>query len=95
MAVEALIESVQQAMDMTNSRARADSSSRKRLRLKRRSSNTRESSDKRLTYHKLGKQPILLESESPTLLSVAMIAFPTSTLTTPSILSSNYSQTLC
>lgn len=66
MGVEVLIESVQQTMEMDDSRAQVDSTSRKRLRLERGSSSSRESSGNRLTYHRPGKEPILPERESLT-----------------------------
>ncbi|KAK5785553.1 hypothetical protein PVK06_040149 [Gossypium arboreum] len=67
MDIEALIENVQQEMDAAESRARAGSSSRKSLRLERRSFSTGESNDNKLACHTLRKQPVLPKSESPTL----------------------------
>ncbi|KAH1082892.1 hypothetical protein J1N35_022653 [Gossypium stocksii] len=80
MDIKALIKNVQQEMDVADSRAWAGSSSRKSLRLERRSFSTRESNDNKLACHTLRKQPVLLKIIPKPLIESANAAnLPTST----------------
>ncbi|KAH1097613.1 hypothetical protein J1N35_014534 [Gossypium stocksii] len=71
-------DSAQQTLNVTNSRMLIDSSSSNRSRLEKGSPSVGESSDNMLSYHKLGKQPILLEEESTLPFSMLKATFPAS-----------------
>ncbi|KAK5794390.1 hypothetical protein PVK06_035613 [Gossypium arboreum] len=63
-------------MDTVDSRTRASSISRKRLRLKKGFSSPEVSSDNRLSHYRPGKSPILPDDESFTFSPMPMRTFP-------------------